>query len=431
MKRIRILMLCAVLCMLGSALAEGALCVSTDFASALLTADGSEIIAPGAYDDIFAVDDGRLYALGVRTDDGMRYALGDASGEQLTEAEYAMFRAERDIVIYAQNDLFGAMDMQGEILLPARYTQLVVAGEGRFLAMTTDPFDDDADEIFLLENGEMRPTGVRSDKGLTVFSDGRIPFQDPNSELYGYLAQDGSIAIEAKFETAGRFESGAAKTSMDGKLGLIAPDGEWLLEPEYDYLETGSGVTVGLIGREQFIVFDEEFEVAFRIEGAGLEAMLVGDYPVLLRNGVMEVRNIGGELLLEVGQGAAVSPGLDGQLILADGDWGAACVSLVGADGVRVERLDQHLVPLDGGRYAFIRMNVASYYSEELEEIRYSCDYDSMRWGMIDADGNEILPAEYLEIRALGGGRYLVVADDGLTVTDENGEVLWTYTKEE
>lgn len=430
MRRNRILLLCAVLSMLGSALAEGMLCVSADGTAALLAADGSEIIAPGIYDDIFEVSD-ELYALGTQTAEGMRYALGSASGERLTDSRYAMFKAEGDTVIYAQDDLFGAMNMKGDILLPAEYTQLIFANEGRFLAMTTDPFDDDADEIFLLEAGERTPTGVRSDEGLTAFSDGRTPFQNPDSELYGYLAEDGSVAIEAKFETAGRFEGGAARVSVNGKLGLIDPSGEWLLKPEFDYLESGAGVSVGLTGREQFIVFDEEFEAAFRIEGAGLEAMLVGAYPVLLRNGMMEVRNISGELLLEVGQGATLLPGLNGQLILADGDWGAECVSLVGADGERAERRDQHLIPLDGGRYAFVRMNVAGYYSEVLEEIRYSCDYDSMRWGMIDADGNEILPAEYLEIRALGNRRYLAVTEAELQVTDENGEALWTYVKEE
>lgn len=428
MKTKLVLLLCVWLALASVASAEGELCISTDLATALLSVDGDEIIPPGSYEDIFTVADGQLYALGAKTADGIRYALSSASGKVLTDFAYSMFSASEDGVIFAQDGLFGAMDLQGEILLPAQYTQLAAAGDGRFLAMTTDPFDDDADEIFLLNaNGEMQSTQVRSSEGLSAFSEELMPWQDSDSKLYGYLAADGSIAVEAKLETAGRFENGAARVSVDGKLGLIDPNGSWLIEPEYDYLETGNGVTVGLIGREQFVVFGKDHKELFRVEGAGLEVALVGEKPILQRNGMLEVYDLSGQVIFEIHQSAQLLPGLDGQMILVDGDWGADCVSLVGSDGTRGERLDQYLIALDGGRYAFVRMNVASYYSEALEEIRYSCDYDTLRCGMIDSDGNEILPAEYLEICSLGHGRYLAVAENSLQVTDGDGETLWDY----
>lgn len=428
--KVRIWLLCACLALSAAVRAEAAVCISVNADAALLSEDGSEVIAPGIYDDIFEVSDGKLYALGTQTSEGMRYALGDAAGRRLTESEYTMFSASEGVVIFGKDNLFGAMDVSGEILFPAEYTQLVAAGDGRFLATTGDPFDDDADEMILLGK-EAQTTGIRSAVRLTAFSDGRMPFQDPDSELYGYLAPDGSVAIEAMLETAGPFRNGAARVSSDGKLGLIGTDGEWLVSAGFDYLETGAGVTVGLIGREQFVVLNDRYEESLRIEGVGLEAALVGEYPVLLRNGMMEVYDVGGRMILQMDQSATLSPGLGGQLILSDGDWGADCVSLVDADGTRLERRDQHLIPLDGDRYAFIEMNVASYYSDVLEEIRYSCDYDSLRCGMMDAGGNEILPAEYLEIRALGNDRYLAVAGDGLRMTDADGKVLWTYSKEE
>lgn len=431
MKTKLVLLLCVWLALASVVSAEGELCISTDLAAALLSVDGDEIIPPGSYEDIFTVADGQLYALGAKTADGIRYALSSASGKVLTDFAYSMFSASEDCVIFAQDGLFGAMDLQGEILLPAQYTQLAAAGDGRFLAMTTDPFDDDADEIFLLNaNGEMQSTQVRSSEGLSAFSEGLMPWQDSDSKLYGYLAADGSIAVEAKLETAGRFENGAARVSVDGKLGLIDPNGSWLIESEYDYLETGNGVTVGLIGREQFVVFGKDHKELFRVEGAGLEAALVGENTILQRNGMLEVYDLSGQVIFEIHQSAQLLPGLDGQMILVDGDWGADCVSLVGSDGTRSERMDQYLIALDGGRYAFVRMNVASYYSEALEEIRYSCDYDTLRCGMIDSDGNEILPAEYLEICSLGHGRYLAVAENSLRVTDGDGETLWVYSGE-
>ena len=76
-------------------------------------------------------------------------------------------------------------------------------------------------------------------------------------------------------------------------------------------------------------------------------------------------------------------------------------------------------------------MNVAAYYSEALDEKRYSCDYDSLRWGMIDSAGNEILPVEYTEIRALGQNRFLTIGESGLQVMDGDGNVIWSLIEEE
>ena len=76
-------------------------------------------------------------------------------------------------------------------------------------------------------------------------------------------------------------------------------------------------------------------------------------------------------------------------------------------------------------------MNVAAYYSEALGSIRYSCDYESIRFGMMNAAGEEILPAEFSEIRRLAEGRYLTVAGDGLRVVDSDGSALWSLLSEE
>ena len=76
-------------------------------------------------------------------------------------------------------------------------------------------------------------------------------------------------------------------------------------------------------------------------------------------------------------------------------------------------------------------MNAAAYFSDALEEVRYSCDYDSLRCGMTDAAGTEILPAEYMEIRALGENRFLAVAEDHLRVVDGDGNVIWSQAKGE
>lgn len=414
----------------GHAMAESVLCVAAEGCAALLNADGDELVPPGVYDDLFCVAEGARFALGTQMEAGMRYALGDAQGNLLTESLYGMLQAAGDVILFRQDGLYGAMDFEGKILIPAEYTQLVRSGPDGYLAIETDPNDNDANEIFrLTSDGEKRSTGVLSAKGLEAFGDGRMPFQNPNTELYGYLDEKGSVAIEAKFESAGSFQNGLARASMDGALGVIGVDGEWRIAPEYDYLEIG-GVIVGLVGREQCVVYDENCAELFRIEGVKLEAALVGSCPIVMEGDDMRAYSSDGRVLFETDRHSTVLPGLEDQLILSDGQWGEACVSLVNGDGARLERRDQHLIPLDGDRYAFVRMNAAAYYSELLDEVRYSVNYESLRFGMIDSAGNEILPAEYLEIRALGAKRYLLVTEDGLQAVDGDGDVIWEYAKE-
>ena len=237
--------------------------------------------------------------------------------------------------------------------------------------------------------------------------------------------------IEAQFETADRFENGIARASLDGLLGIIDADGEWKIKPEFDYLEIGDGVIVGLFNRERMVAFNMHCQEVFRIEGTQIEAAVAGRYPLVLEGDVLRVYSPEGDELFETDPQSTVTAGLDGQLILSDGDWGASCASLVSPEGVRAERKDQHLIPLSDGRYAFIKMNVAVYYSEALEEVRYSSDYDSLRWGMIDSAGKEILPAVYTEIRALGENRFLTIAEDGLRIVDGDGNEIWSRLEEE
>ena len=106
-------------------------------------------------------------------------------------------------------------------------------------------------------------------------------------------------------------------------------------------------------------------------------------------------------------------------------------VRIVEPDGTVLDRRDQHLLALSDDRYAFITMRVASYSSDALGTIRYSVDYDSLRYGLMDTAGREILPAEYLEIRSAGTDRYFTIAEDGLRLSDEEGNVLWSHLTEE
>ena len=98
-----------------------------------------------------------------------------------TGAEYDLLAADGDVILFRQGGLYGAMDMDGNLLLTAAYTQLVSAGDGAFLALTTDPNDDTPDEILRIAGGEAVSTGIRTASGLEPLCDGLMPFPSNGS----------------------------------------------------------------------------------------------------------------------------------------------------------------------------------------------------------------------------------------------------------
>lgn len=68
----------------------------------------------------------------------------------------------------------------------------------------------------------------------TVIQHGLAPYYS-KSKKWGYISNDGTIAIEAKFKAVGYFHHGIAwARDKKGKYGFIDKKGNWILEPLYD-----------------------------------------------------------------------------------------------------------------------------------------------------------------------------------------------------
>lgn len=438
MKGLSMLVLLPALLSWGPALAEAVsgeplLCLAMEGMTALLTNRGETVIPPGVYDALFALEENTLYAGGNDTGEGLRYALLDATGTPLTEPTYEMLAMDGQSVIFRKNGLYGVMSREGQELIAAEWTAIVDNRQGGWLALMSDPWDDYGDAVYLLEPGqEPMESGVVLNGSLQPFGAGRMPFQDPATELYGYLDAHGKIAIEAQYDHAEAFVNELALASMEGSLGVIDSKGTWRIRPEYDFLERGEGIFVGLAGRSFCVVFDEyTTELLFRVRGSDLQVAVMGSYALVLEDDSVRAYTREGIPMAEVAADATIQLGVDGQLMVFEGEWGTQCTSILDDSGERLERRDQYLIPLGNGRYAFMKMDVAAYNSDVLGEIRYSCDYDSMRFGMMDWSGKEILPAEYLEIRPLSENRYITVTEDSLQMVDENAVLLWTHQEQD
>lgn len=402
--------------------------------AALVDENGVEIVAPGAYDFIFALDgEGGLFSGGSGENGVYRYALLNGAGERLTGQDYDMLTLEDGVVVFTQGGLYGAMTTGGEELAEAAYTQLVSNGEGGFLALTTPCFDDQGDGLYRIdETGAVSATGVQTLGTLSWFSNGLMPLLSAENGLYGYVDASGQWAIRPQFAYAGPFIGGRALASLTTGYGLIDETGNWVLTPKYPDMTFEDGdLALAVDGDGSATGFDPATcAEVFRIEGG--EGAYYAAYDGVVQAFDEEgtrLYDYAGRLVCEAGPQASFTRGENGQYILTDGPWGAACCRIVRADGTLVEGAWQSLFPLftlEGrGYYGFMAFEATPVYVEELGEEQYEWDTDSVRYGVVDEDGATVLEARYEQLSAAGEGRLLVREGDAQGLVDVEGD--WVY----
>lgn len=418
MKRGLWMALAGALMLMGAARADGALCVVTDGFAAIVDEAGQTLVE--GVEDAFIVREGALCAAGSRG----AYRLYDADGNAVGDVEFAMIDDAGDCLIYRQGGRYGAMDEDGKVILPAEWTQLVSDGAGGFLALETDPYDESADAILRVNaDGEATPTGAKTASGLSRLESALMPVTASNGR-YGAVNARGEWAIRPEWRYIGPFTEGRAKAAGAGGVGLINASGEEVVTARYDWLERGESVVAALdaLGIDVF-TGDGEKRI-YSVKGENLEAALAGDCLLVKDGASSRLYGASGSLMGVFGAKFRCAPGLRGQLIATEGEWGARGSWLMNADGSAASGRFQRILPLAGDRYAFIETPGIEYHSADLDRVQTSWDYDAARVGMMDAGGAVILPAQYLEIRALGEERLLMRADDELMLTDLDGRVL-------
>ena len=397
----------------GVALASGCYVIDTDDVAALVDADGA-ILLDGV-DRAFTVREGSLYAAGSTGD----YALYDATGMRLGDERFSMIDDAGDALIFFKDGLYGAMDDAGAVVLPAVWDQLVSNGAGGFLALSADMGDG---ALYISSGGDVSPTGVAV-SGLTPFHDGRMPYVAEDGR-YGCLDAAGGVAVPARFSWIGEYVDGMALAAKDGKYGMIDLDGAWRVEAKYGWMGRGDGIVAALLPGEAVDVYDVQGSLLYTIRADATQAAAVGDCAAIWEADAARLYNSRGRGVYEASPRALFFPGAGGQVILSEGRWGAAGQRLIDPSGIAGEGRYQRLLPLCADRYAYMTMQGVEYYSADLDSLQISWDYGSVRWGLIDGAGVELLPAEYREIRALGDDRLLLVTEDAVIFADLNGGTI-------
>ncbi len=400
-------------------------------AAALIDYDGRELVAPGAFDYIFDLGGGaELYCAGGYVGEEFLYTLLDGGGKTLTEQIYGMFSYADGVVLFMRDGLYGAMNERGEALLPAGYTELVPNGEGGFLALKTDVYDDEPDGLYHIdESGAESATGVKTLGGLYGFSEGLMPLISAENGLFGYVDSSGQWAIRPQFSFAEWFIGGRALATLSTGYGIIDESGNWVLTPKYDYvsLEIDSP-SVAVQDARLAIAFDPQSgRELFRIDGSNLSASAFAGRVQVGDTVAARLYDASGALLYEGSPLASYAAGEQGQSIVIDGNWDSDSAYLLGSDGKVVAGPYQDIFPLetfDGrGYYGYLRFDAAA--AEAPPEDANDSDMGSARYGILGADGAEITPAQYEEMVRVAENRLLVRMDGTDGVADLNGN--WIY----
>jgi hypothetical protein len=199
------------------ALREGVLypCSLSEGECFLIDAQGNIRADDGYYRITPMVSDAglrRFAALRVEGEE-MRCYLLDADGTPLTDGNCEYIRLEADDIIFQKHDgLCGAYSWNGEILVKPTYQTLYAVGDGSFLGLDAEPWE------------------MLGDMGIHILPDG---------------SEDVVLLGNGNISWLSQFISGAAAASVDdgesSLTGLIGADGQWILPPEYEYIDSVGG----------------------------------------------------------------------------------------------------------------------------------------------------------------------------------------------
>ncbi|HEY9275102.1 WG repeat-containing protein [Achromobacter sp.] len=248
------------------------------------------------------------------------------------------------------------------------------------------------------------------------------PDQSLRRHAWGFLDQNGRLAIAPIFEAVGDFSHGLAAVKWKGKWGFIDTKGRMAVPPRYDAVQDYAeiGLTVAILdGRYQLIdrkgqsvgePMDEGVQSLHL--GAGVPALATVEYKPEYRSSTGERRynDVGVSLIKPYGKGLYIAINAEGRYGLVDRDWKWVLepnyqeISVPGEDGsmaVAYSEGDVLLLDADGKAvgagqgYRSMMPVTPAFWSAELGRGSYA---------VLDSDGKPVTTLKSAE--AQGSQRY-------------------------
>ncbi len=443
MKRAVAALIALALMSCGALAEERSFAVNRERLSDIYAWNGALLTEPGTYLSIYSVTSGKtpaeeeLFAAQsaqVELPEGQdyappRYALLDAQGRQLTDFLYESidYSPDGDALIYSVGGLFGAMSRTLEELVPAAYDAVSPDGDGGFLLVSHEE-SDTPQLLYMPAGGEPEPTGVRARFYSNTLTGGFISAYGENG-LYGFLTPQGRWAVKPKFDWAQNFLNGYAIAKEKGKTGIIDTAGKWIVKPSYDddrgFLQGGE-VALLMRGTRAFLVRPSDGKQLFSLR-MSKDGYVIGSDTralfVVVDKKKATLYNTAGERLFALDDRFSFDLWGDApeNRVLATASSDCALYDLSGREVLNA----QGLYYLDG--WDNRTLYVVSRFKTRLIQYEGSDPYEeaiygTYRCGVVDSDGNSVLPVLYRQLYMLIPGRYYVEDAQRWGVIDAEGK---------
>ena len=442
MKRIGWLGLVLALAFAWTARAEApAVALNVGDSCVLVAGDGAELVGVGQYSNIELLSDQPPYFYAAYQPGGEEpeaAKLLDADGRALTDFSYQYLTGMGDKICFEQEGLYGVMDTALNVVVPCNYTSIVENGEGGYLALTTNPYDERADGVYYIDPaGRESATGIRVLYGLTEFSGGLMPVLSADTGRTGYLNPRGEWAISAQFSYAGAFVGGFADAAIDSGTGVIDASGNWLITPKYEALSLGGSAPVVIAQADSTkiaLIDPRANRTISEFSGEDIHFSASADSPLvtLYLDGRMLLVDAEGKTVLETNAEDG-SVDCDGaRLILREGPWGEKNATLCDLNGKRLAGPYQDIWRISAGTdtpyYAFSSFDTQA---ETLDDGGYTYLNevpDTRRTGLMDENGAVLWqPDDYRELYSPADGLFTVQMPDKAGVMKADGSWLRAY----
>ncbi|PAE36654.1 WG repeat-containing protein [Bacillus sp. 7884-1] len=192
-------------------------------------------VVPPIYSSIYPFSDG----LAIVDEEDKGYRIIDETGKILTDKTYPFtyfgaFHEHRLVFqdfVNRKEFLYGYLDSNGEIVIPAQYNYAHDFHEGKAIVGLKD-----GTSALIGLNGERLRTYPFERMG--PLSEGLISLRKTDQDKSGYVNEEGMVVIPPVYSSAMLFENGRAivNTSENYKnqYGLIDQTGAFIIPPEYD-----------------------------------------------------------------------------------------------------------------------------------------------------------------------------------------------------
>jgi hypothetical protein len=417
----------------------------------LIDRDGDELVSRGVYRNIY-----RLYDMNgdkVPFYTGMQdysptvfndsnplqgHALINIIGSPITAFDFSSIEyAGGDRFFVTRFEKMGVIDAKGHVIVPVEYANIILNGDGGFLAVRENTYTGNSQGLYYLDE-----SGAESATGAKIASFSRpygidyafIPATD-HTDKWGYLDSLGHWTIDPQYNWCDAFYNGYAIAAVDSGVGIIDAQGNWVLTPKYNYISAGSNIAgapyiAGSDGRIVRALSADDFSVIAEIKGDSWSSGYVISDGLLVMNSDRgaDIYDFKGNLLFSFSAGECVSCWFSGGYILVYNE--DSHVTLYDMEGTLVSGPYQNVSYIDGTDGLFI---FTTYKERKIEfgqgenEYYYTAIPNTFRSGIMDYMGNEIVKPKYDRIYQLDNDRLMAETPEYLYLIDARGSVIKQY----